>query len=76
MTIYDVKRIHEQKDPDYFFTRDTMKFFHQTLKDFSVHKINENKYRISAPMKYNGKVVGFTVRIFDAETGTLELEEN
>ena len=32
MTIYDIKRMSEDKAP-YFFERKTLKFFNQTLKD-------------------------------------------
>jgi len=76
VTIYDIKRIHEEKDSDYFFSLDTMKFFHQTLKSFSVKYLGNDKYRISAPMRdFSKKIVGFTVRIFDYNTGKLEFEK-
>lgn len=71
MTIYDIKRLTIGTSP-YFFSRSTMKFFHQTLKDFSVCKDGE-KYYISAPMKDNtGKVVGRTERLFNPVTNELE----
>ena len=76
MTIYEVKAIHEQKDPDYFFNKKTMRFFGQTLRSFSVQYLGNDKYRISAPMRFEGKVVGCSVRIFDYNTGKLELEGN
>ena len=43
MTIYDIKRMSEDKAP-FFFARKTMKGFGQTLTDFSVRKLNEEKY--------------------------------
>ena len=44
MTIYDIKRMSKEKAP-YFFDRKSMKFFGQTLKDFSVKKLNEVRTR-------------------------------
>jgi hypothetical protein len=52
MNIYQIKRLVLANDPDnrYFFSRDTLRFFGQTLRSFRVNKIGEN-YRITAPMK-------------------------
>jgi hypothetical protein len=69
MTIYEIKQ--RVKDQPYFFTRDTMKFFHQTLRDFRVYSIGNNQFKLVAPMRdYTGKQVGETVRVFDATTDT------
>jgi hypothetical protein len=46
MTIYEIKRRIE--GDSYYFSRSTLKFFGQTLKDFSVRKF-EDKFLISAP---------------------------
>jgi len=71
MTIYDIKRMSEDKAP-YFFERKTLKFFNQTLKDFSVKKLNEEKYYISAPMRDSrGHQMGVTKRVFDVRTREL-----
>ena len=71
MTIYDIKRMSEDKAP-YFFERKTLKFFNQTLKDFSVKKLNEERYYISAPMRDSrGHQVGVTKRVFDVRTREL-----
>ena len=71
MTIYDIKRMSEEKAP-YFFDRNSMKFFGQTLKDFSVKKLNEERYYISAPMRDSrGHQVGVTKKIFDVRTREL-----
>ena len=71
MTIYDIKRMSEDKAP-YFFERKSMRFFNQTLKDFSVKKLNEEKYYISAPMRDSrGNQMGITKRIFDIRTREL-----
>jgi len=71
MTIYDIKRMSEEKAP-FFFDRKTMKGFGQTLKDFSVKKLNEERYYISAPMRDSrGHQVGVTKRVFDVRTREL-----
>lgn len=76
MTIYEIKRRTAQTSP-YFFSRDTLKFFGQTLKKFNVSKYQGGKYLIFCPMiDRSGKRVGETVRIFDPETNTLTLPEN
>ena len=70
MTIYDIK--YRTVNAPYFFSRETMKFFHQTLKDYSVVK-SGNRYRLSAPMyDYDGRNVGTTVRYFNPATNELE----
>lgn len=50
-TIYDIKRCSYADSP-YFFTRDTMRFFKQTLKDFRVYKEGFNKWHIVALSKF------------------------
>lgn len=74
MNIYKIKRLVLANDPDnhYFFSRDTLRFFGQTLRSFRVTKIGEN-YRITAPMKnIDGHYFGDTVRIFNTATNKLE----
>ena len=73
MTIYDVKGIHLEKFPDsHFFDTRTMKFFRQTLKSFHVFEYGDGTYYIYATMTDDsGKQVGYTKRIFNAETGEL-----
>ena len=74
MNIRDVKRIHQDKFPNsHFFDRDNMKHAGQTLKDFKVERISETgpECSIRAPIRNRGKVIGETIRIFNAETGTL-----
>jgi len=70
MTIYDIKRLTQESQP-YFFSRKTLKFFGQTLKDFKVTKINETQYKIYAPSFWDGKKMGDTVRIFDTTLNDL-----
>lgn len=72
MNIYEIKERTEKTSP-YFFSRDTLKFFHQTMKSFSVKKLNNGKYYISAPMKdHSGRKIGMTERYFNPDTNQLE----
>lgn len=67
LTIYDIK--YRVENAPYFFDRKTMKFFNQTLKDFRVYKLDNNTYKITAPMKDSrGKIMGETKRTFCALT--------
>jgi hypothetical protein len=74
-TIYDIKRLTEDTSP-HFFTRKTMKFWGQTLKDFSVQKMDDGRYRISAPYRdVHGKFTNkYTERYFNPKTNELERE--
>ena len=65
MTIYEIKR-RTQKTAPYFFSRSTMKFFKQTLKDFRVYKQDNGTYLIMA--KSWG---GTTRRIFNPKDNSL-----
>ena len=72
MTIYEIKERTEKTSP-YFFTRQTLKFFGQTMRSFKVYKQKDGKYLISAPMvDRTGKRVGTTERMFNPETNELE----
>ena len=63
MTIYTIKQ-NVQNAP-YFFTRKSMKFFNQTLKDFKVYKLDNGNYYLTAPTFDNrGNQMGFTEREF------------
>jgi len=72
MTIYEIKYRTQGNQP-YFFTRDSMKFFGQTLKDFKVRKQPDGKYLIFAPMRMGGRIIGETKRLFNPTTNNLEL---
>jgi len=74
MTIYEIKRRTEVTAPE-FFTRQTLKFFGQTLKDFRVYKMDSKNYLITAPMRMRGKVIGHTRRLFNTDTNKLQLED-
>ena len=66
MTIYEIKRLTAETSP-YFFSHDTMKFFGQTLKSFSVKKQSDGRYLVTAKSKG-----GLTKRYFNPITNELE----
>ena len=72
MTIYEIKQKTAETNP-HFFTRKTLKYFHQTLRDFRVYKRSDGKFLITAPMRdYSYKVVGMTEKLFNPITNDLE----
>jgi hypothetical protein len=52
ITIYDIKRGHD----GHFFDRDTLKFFKQTLKDFSVYKQGNDVFKTVAPCQFGESI--------------------
>ena len=73
LTIYDIKRLSMETSPC-FFTRKTMKFFNQTLKDFKVSLLNDGRYKISAPSGDNWQYKHETIRYFNPKNNQLESE--
>lgn len=73
MSIYEIKNRTLETSP-FYFTRKTLKFFGQKMKDFSVRKDGE-RYKVSAPMRdrNTGKVMGTSVRFFNPVNNKLEL---
>ena len=51
----------------YFFSKDTLKFFGQTMRSFKVEWYDKEKsiVRLFAPMKSNGEHMGITERFVD-----------
>jgi len=82
MTIYEIKTRLEETAPKYF-SRETMKFFGQTMKDFRVYKQKDGKFLLTAPIRqrtrFSGSeiwaTIGQTRKIFNPETNRLEREE-
>jgi len=82
MTIYEIKTRLEETAPKYF-SRETMKFFGQTMKDFRVYKQADGKFLLTAPIRqrtrFSGSeiwaTIGQTRKIFNPETNRLEREE-
>ena len=69
MNIYQIKKALLLSHQDnMFFSRSSMKWAGQTLKDFQIRKIREYRYLIFA---YNKKSQDFTKRVFDSRTGRL-----
>ena len=50
MTIYEIKRRLEDSAPQ-FFSRETLKFFGQTMKDFRVYKQEDGRFLFTAPIR-------------------------
>jgi hypothetical protein len=70
MTIYEIKELTKNTAP-YFFSRDSMRFFGQTMKCFRVYKQPDGRYLVTAPYGA-GKPKGQTVRYFNPETNELD----
>lgn len=68
-TIYEIKRLTKEKAP-YFFSKDTMKFFNQTLKDFKVERMKDGRFKISADSFGDNE----TIRFFNPKTNDLEIK--
>ena len=72
MTIYEIKELTKETAP-YFFNKDTLKFFGQTLANFTVAKQQDNRFLISADIKDgNNKKMGMTTRYFNPINNKLE----
>lgn len=72
MTIYHIKEATRETAP-FFFTRETMRFFHQTLRSFSVRKQADGRYRIAADMRdSSGRHMGVTERFYNPANHELE----
>ena len=74
MTIYEVKQ-KTRKTAPYFFSRETMKYFRQTMKDFKVSKQEDGRFKIIAPIRISPKVDDdFTIRYFNPINNELEIK--
>jgi hypothetical protein len=79
MSIYEIKRLTKESAP-YFFSKETLRFFGQTLKDFKVYKQKDGRFKIIAPVGFNWSFIplGFsrndfkTVRFFNPINNKLE----
>ena len=74
MTIYEIKDRTQETSPKYF-DRKTLKFFGQTLRDFSVRKQPDGRYLVTAPIRdrFTKKQIGESVRYFNPKTNRLEM---
>jgi hypothetical protein len=74
MTIYDIKRETASTAP-HFFNRQTLRFFGQTMKSFTVSKAGgkyTGKYWVRAAIYIHRKQVGITERLYNPQTKELE----
>tara|TARA_R110002110_G_scaffold8815_1_gene43927 strand:+ start:92 stop:328 length:237 start_codon:yes stop_codon:yes gene_type:complete len=72
MTIYEIKRLTKDSAP-YFFSKDTLRFFGQTLKDFKVYKQKDGRFKIIAPSGSSWSNDLKTVRFFNPINNKLEI---
>jgi hypothetical protein len=70
-SISDIEYAVRETSP-YFFSKATLKFFGQTKSSFKVYNEENGKYLISAPMKVNGRIIGYTQRHYNPATKKLE----
>lgn len=73
MSITEIKNRTAETSP-YFFNRQTLKFFGQTMRSFKVKKQEDGRYKISAPMidRFTNRNMGETVRYFNPITNELQ----
>ena len=74
MTIQEIKAATSKTLP-YFFSKDTLKWFGQTLESFKVYEQKDGRFLIEAPMldRSSGKNMGTTKRYFNPKNNDLEL---
>lgn len=66
-TIYDIKRLTSKTSP-YYFSRKTMKFFKQSMKDIKVKRIDELNFLIEA---FSPLTKDYSKRVFNIVTNEL-----
>lgn len=71
-TIYEIKR-NVDSTGSYFFSRDTLKAFNQTLKSFHVTRCDDGRFFINSPSysRYTGILMGITERYYNPVTFAL-----
>ena len=69
-TIYEIKRNAE--NAGLYFSRETLRFFGQTLRSFKVYRLSPCQFLVAAPIMYVGRFQGVSKRVFDASTNLLE----
>lgn len=74
-SIEEVAEATKEKCP-YYFDKDTLRFFGQTLRSFKVSDNGDGRFKISAPSYWwiNGekKLRGYSERLFNPATNDLE----
>lgn len=75
MTIHEIAKLTRETSP-YFFSKNTLEFFGQTMESFTVREMPDGRFYISAPSRDGyGNLIGTTERIFDPETNKLLMVE-
>ena len=73
MTIYEIKKRTKKTSP-YFFSKNTMQFFGQKMKDFKVYKQKDGRFKITAPSGSNWSSNLQTIRYFNPTNNELEIK--
>lgn len=77
LSIYEIKRRYQEAAKErgtggYWFDRETMRFFGQTLRAFKVvRNFERGTYTITAPSYDRGRYMGTTCAEFDPKAGTI-----
>jgi len=72
MRIQEIKRLTAKTNPHYF-TRETLKYFGQTMKSFSVKKQYDGRFKIKAPAyDHKGVKQEDTIMFYNPTTNELE----
>ena len=73
-TVYEIEKATIKKSP-YFFKRNTMNFFGQTMDSFEIERMTETIFELTAPMidRSTGRQMGITQRFFSYLTEDLHL---
>jgi hypothetical protein len=73
-TIYQIAKHVRTVDPEnYFFDKQTLRFFEQRLSDFSVWAQPDGRYLIKAPSRICGET-HYTIRFYNPTSGALTLQ--
>jgi hypothetical protein len=75
-TIYTLSQIrrHNNDSGFYYFSKDTMKFFHQVMRDFSV-RLAGGRVFVTAPLRPRGKFLGYSFAEYFPATGEVNKSE-
>ena len=76
-TIYEIAEATKEKCP-FYFTKDTLRFFGQTMRSFKVEDNGDGRFQIAAPSYYwsegKKKYTGMSIRYYNPITKDLEDE--
>jgi len=59
---------HNADAGGFYFSRDTLKFFNQTLRSFKVYQVRDRIF-VYAPCRWDGKLMGYSIAEYFPATG-------